>query len=329
MDLVVNTTAVALSSRGVRRYYAGVVRHLESSRRVQSLKPFAPQVLARPRELLLRGRRDALLWTPCQRGPLRAWHHIMTIQDCISIEHIYRNDWRLPVYRRLFDAMLVGAEAVVAISHATRAAILRNTRVPEAKIVVIQSGTDAMARPAPAQASMPAPETPFVLMVTNALPHKNTLAACVAFSRSRAHREGVALRVVGTLPAQARAACLAAGVRLHESASIDDDLLSALYAHCLFLLSPSLSEGLNLPIGEALAHGANVLCSDIDAHREFYAGGVRFFNPLREDAITAALDAALDTPGPWFAPDAWRPARTFADVAADYEALFRRIEAAA
>jgi len=323
MNLTVNASAVAGSSFGVRRYFAAVMQHLPWPGAIDSFSPGRWPRFERPRELLHRGRPDAVFWTPCQRGPLRAPHHVVTVHDCINVEYVHRNDWRLPIYRRLFNAILDGTERVVTISSATRDAVLRNYRIDESRITVIRSGRDAFARQGDERLIAEARAgRPYVLLVTNALPHKNNLAACEAFSRSSAPAQGLALRVVGSLPDDAREACRRHGILLEEHTRIDDAQLAAWYAGCRFLLSPSLAEGHNLPIAEALAQGANVLCTDIPVHREFYDGEVRFFEPGRMDAFVQALDAAVASDGPWFPANRGVVHRSFADVARDYAALF-------
>lgn len=323
MNLTVNAAAVAGSSFGVRRYFAAVMQHLPWPNAVDTFSPGRWPRLERPRELLYRGRADSIFWTPCQRGPLRAHHHVVTVHDCINVEYVHRDDWRLPAYLRLFNAILDGAERVVTISAATRDAVLRNYRIDESKISVIRSGRDAFARLRDVQIAAEARvDRPYVLLVTNALPHKNNLAACEAFARSCGPAKGLTLRVVGSLSDDAREACHRHGVVLEEHARINDAQLAAWYAGCRFLLSPSLAEGHNLPIAEALAQGANVLCTDIPVHREFYDGEVRFFEPDRPDAFIQALDAAITADGPWFTARRDAVHRSFADVAREYATLF-------
>lgn len=193
-----------------------------------------------------------------------------------------------------------------------------------AKITVIRSGCDVLvgsATTAPAPDMVQAAE-PFVLMVTNALPHKNSLAACRAYAHSRAAVDKVALRVVGQLPDAAREVCLRAGVHLQLHRHVDAPTLGAWYRQCRFLISPSLAEGHNLPVAEALQLGANVLCSDIPVHREFYDGQVLFFEPDRAASMEAAIDAALLRPGRWFDAPAQLDRRSFSHVAAEYRGLF-------
>jgi glycosyltransferase involved in cell wall biosynthesis len=324
VDLLINEAAVRRSSYGVQRYYARVLEHLAWPGQIATIPPGRWSSLERLRELLQPGRRDAILWTPCQRGPLRAPNHIITVHDCINIEYVYRDDWRRGAFRRLFNAILARAAHVVAISHATKAALLRNYRIEAERILVIQSGRDSL--PPRAEHVPPGEQhernaPPYVLMLSNTLPHKNITAACQAFAASRARSAGVALRVVGTLPELAERACRESGVQLELHGRVGDAQLTAWYEGCRFLLSPSLDEGHNLPVAEALALGANVLCSDIAAHREFYSGEVMMFDPHAVAAMTAAIDAALDKPGRW-PRAASAPRRSFADVAADYRSLF-------
>ena len=328
MDLIINGPAVALSSLGVRRYFSSVMHHLSWRGKVEIISSGRWRVLERPRELLRRGRDGAIFWTPCQRGPLRARNHVITVHDCINVEYVYRNDWRLPVYRQLFNQVLDGAAAVVAISRATRAALLRNYRVDEAKIRVIQSGydpLDASTTRSEGRHHSSTSEPPFILMVTNAFAYKNSVAACRALAQSRAARANVGLRVIGNLPAEAVEACERAGVRLEVRSGVPERELQESYERCLFLLSPSLAEGHNLPIAEALSAGANVLASDIDVHREYYTGCVSFFDPHEEAGIAAAIDAALERPGRWFDAACMRHGRSFAEVASEYEAVFESI----
>jgi glycosyltransferase involved in cell wall biosynthesis len=313
MDILLDAVAVARSSRGVRRYAKRVLAHLRWHGSVEPLHGFAvPSALERVYEMVRRGRPDAILWTPCQRGPLFARHHVVTVHDCISIEYTYRSDPRLGLYLRMMQRLLRHAEAVVAISHSTREAILRHFDLDTDKITVVQSGIDA---PIPSGATHgDVREESYVLLVTNPLPHKNALAACRGWLLSRAKREGIRLRVIGGLPYEALAMCEAANARVTVESEIDDGALASAYRECLFLLAPSLSEGHDLPVAEALAVGANVLCSDIDVHREFYTGRVRMFDPWHAEAIAVAIDDALDSSRPWF-HTAESVSRTFSDGA--------------
>jgi glycosyltransferase involved in cell wall biosynthesis len=326
MDLIINSTAALRSSLGVRRLFSGIMQHLEWPSEVSYTKAPRFGIPERVSELLQRGRKDAIFWSPSHRGPLDAHHHVVSVHDCINIEYVYRDDWRLPVFRRLFNVVLDRAEAIIALSNATRNAVLRNYKVDDSKIVVIPAGFELPDRltndlPAIKRDS----SRPFALMVTNSLAHKNTVGACRAFAKSRAAEKGVVLRVVGSIAPEASLICSSSGIELDLHDHIDDTTLMAWYKTCAFLFSPTLAEGYNLPVAEAIASDANVLCSDIPVHREFFDGRATFFDSASLDAMVEALNAAYERDGRWHRPPDSSRSRTFRDVAADYRSLFERI----
>lgn len=286
--------------------------------------------LDRLAELSSRGRADAILWSPSQRGPLRARRHVVTVHDCINVEYVYAGDWRLPALKWASQKLLGNAEVIVTISNATKHAVLRNYQVDPASIIVIQSPCQVgipedLTNGGLGSAQQALPDRPYVLMVTNSLPHKNTVRACSALARVGIAQQGIALLVIGSLPVDAVTVCREAGIDLRSGKHVSDATLRALYEGCLFLLSPSLDEGHDLPVAEAIALGGNVLCSDIPAHREFFEGLVEFFDPNDTDAMVAAVEHALMRVGRWF-PSVPRRARSWADVASDYQRLFSTIQ---
>ncbi len=83
-----------------------------------------------------------------------------------------------------------------------------------------------------------------------------------------------------------------AGRRFWWYTSADDAAIDFAYAHCRGLITASRVEGFNLPVVEALRHGAFVLASDLAVHREVaYAApaeGKSFFPP--GDAVALAAE---------------------------------------
>ena len=283
--------------------------------------------VARVAELLQMGRRDAIYWSPTHRGPLWAHHHVVSLHDCINVEYTYRNDWRLPAFRRMFNLVLANAQVVVALSRATKDAALRNYTLEESKIVVIPAGFDIPAETAHATAQAAYTGPPFILMLTNALPHKNTLRASRAFFGSIAPRNGYVLRVVGSLPPAALDLSGRDAAKIEVHGHVADAELRSWYQSAAFLFSPSLAEGYNLPVAEAIASGGNVLCSDIAVHREFFDGRAAFFDPVSEESMVEALNAAVMRAGTrWYPSASNSRLRSFKDMADDYRAVFRGIE---
>ncbi|QXQ06472.1 glycosyltransferase [Sphingosinicellaceae bacterium] len=328
MDLIVNGTAIAGSSLGARRYYAGVMANLDWPGHVEVA--VLTGKTARLREMFVRGRPDAIFWSPSHRGPLVARNHVVTVLDCINIEHVYRHDWRLPLLKAIFARLLDNARSVVCISNATRDAVLRNFDIDPAKAIVIAGPIDIEPRLAAGQIPENARQpNDFVLLVTNALPHKNTDRAGESFAASSARARGIGLKIVGSMAAPGLAACHDAGVRVERHSNVPDALLQHWVRHCRFVWSPTLAEGLNLPIAEALSLGADVLCSDIPVHREFYDGDVAFFDPLGIGAMVDALESAFDRPRGWHSGPSTRPRPGLRQVGRQYRDLFESLAASA
>lgn len=332
--LLINGVAVRNTSRGGRRYFAGVLKHLAWPDTVQFDEPAVTPRLQRIAELGRRGAKDSIYWTPNQRGPLLAHNHVVTVLDCINIEYTYRNDWRLPLIKGLTQLVLNNAVAITTISVATRNVLLSHYDVPAEKVLAIPGPVilddTAFSNPGEAASKSERPDpavsdAPFFLMVLNALPHKNSLNAVRAFIRSRAPATGISLRIVGDVTEQAKAEANAANVPLDIRSNINDATLGAWYRSCIALISPSFSEGLNLPIAEALGEGSEVICSSIPVHREFYNGCVSFFEPNDVDELVTLIDDFIlgraKLAGSWFAA----PRPDYAIVANRYCGLFNDI----
>jgi glycosyltransferase involved in cell wall biosynthesis len=70
-----------------------------------------------------------------------------------------------------------------------------------------------------------------------------------------------------------------------------------LYRHCRFSAFVSLAEGFGFPILESMAHGRDVLMSDLPVMREIAGGAYpgEFVDPLEVDSIAQGLSRLADT----------------------------------
>jgi glycosyltransferase involved in cell wall biosynthesis len=97
---------------------------------------------------------------------------------------------------------------------------------------------------------------------------------------------------------------------VHEISGLGDAELAKLIAGARALLSPSIIEGFNLPVAEALSMGTPVIVSDIPVHREL-AVGARLIDPLDGPAWSEAIETAarrelsLMSSSPPRAPRGW------------------------
>jgi glycosyltransferase involved in cell wall biosynthesis len=105
-----------------------------------------------------------------------------------------------------------------------------------------------------------------------------------------------ALSPAGTWAVQDYAAKAGVGANVRVTGHVSDDELVALYHACRLLFFPSLSEGLGLPLIEAMRCGAAVATSNRSAMPE-YAGPLSwYFDPEIPAAMARAITQALVEP---------------------------------
>jgi glycosyltransferase involved in cell wall biosynthesis len=94
---------------------------------------------------------------------------------------------------------------------------------------------------------------------------------------------------------------------VHEVSDISDCELATLVRGASALLSPSVAEGYDLPVIEALTLKTPVIASDIPVHRELAAGAATLIDPLDGGAWIAAIEAALrlNSRGPGYDAPTW------------------------
>lgn len=129
-------------------------------------------------------------------------------------------------------------------------------------------------------------------------------------------RAGVRLRVIGVEPETRRAtlATLADSLGVAESTSVTGrlsrDAFLEIVARSRVAVSCSRLEAFGLPVAEALALGAPLICSDIPAHRELMrrAGAGSHFVPHDSIDLSRRIASALEGAVPARmtpAPEAW------------------------
>lgn len=140
------------------------------------------------------------------------------------------------------------------------------------------------------------PEKPYFLAVGSIEPRKNLARLAQAFQIS-----GLATDFDLVLVGRQAWGDLPQGVK--AVGAVSDGELKGFYEKSQALFVPSLYEGFGLPVGEALALGTPVYCSDLEVFREVAGSNANYFDPLDVDSIVSSLiKAALLKPSDRLAP---------------------------
>jgi glycosyltransferase involved in cell wall biosynthesis len=241
---------------------------------------------------------------------LRAHHAVITIHDLAPLrwpEHYLRlpharlgHLWEYSLARR--------ADAVIAVSEATKRDVIERLHVPEERIVVIPEAVDASFAPPPRARALALVrvrfglDAPYVLYVGQFDPRKNMDGLIAAFARAAERHKGLRLVVAGDLGKlasflhDALARGRAPRDRVVLAGHVSDSELAALYAGAECLLHAALLEGFGLTPLESLAAGTPVVGLRAGAVEEVVGDVGVLVDPARPDALGDALVAYLDDP---------------------------------
>ncbi|HMV69050.1 MAG TPA: glycosyltransferase family 4 protein, partial [Myxococcota bacterium] len=187
------------------------------------------------------------------------------------------------------------ADAVVAVSEATRERLLELGWSPD-RVAVIRAGVDT-SRFTPGPASLDHIGPARLLCVSRLVPEKGIELAIEAV-RELAPRRRVELVIVGAAPDPAwlaRVRIAAAGLPVHFETDVDDT--ASWYRGCDVVLFPTLvREGLGLVALEAMSAGRPVVHSDDPAVMEATAGLGLAFPRGDVRALVARIEQLLDEP---------------------------------
>lgn len=200
-----------------------------------------------------------------------------------------------PVARALLkfnERVAARADLVLAVSEALARDL--ESRYPGLEVQVVRNGLTPPSRPpAAAVRAMGLEAGAYVLFVGRLLPEKGLHVLIDAFGRLE-HDADLAVvgegRYTGSYVRSLRGV---AGERVRFLGARSGGELDALYEHARLFVAPSLHEGFNLTVLEAMSHGVCVVASDIDAHAEVLGGAGLLFRSGDPAALAEAMDRAL------------------------------------
>ena len=232
---------------------------------------------------------------------------VVTIHDVIPLHAAGRLPTRRAqlIYRLLLHRALRHAAGVLTPSEAAAADLRSHCAVRGDRLWVTPYASDDRFKPASPKAvaamrgRLGLPER-YVLCVGTQKPHKN-LEMLVQAWRAVAGRDAGAAclalaggSAAGPRTVQPRDTADATSDRVRWVGDVSEGDLPALYTGARFVVQPSLLEGFGLPVLEAMACGAPVLCAQTPALTEVTGGAALLFDPTSVSACSAALRRALE-----------------------------------
>jgi len=261
-------------------------------------------------------RLDADLYhTPYYLMPYRPGQPtILTVHDLIPLLLPDRSTMRARLLFRWTMAMaLRAADSVIAVSETTRRDLLTRFHIPPCRVVTIPEAVDPtfFVRP-PAEVSAlrrkyGLPER-YILYLGSNKPHKNLVRLVEAWAlvtkrgtRDTEHGSRTTLVIAGAWDprypeSRERAESLGLG-NIRWLGPVPESDLPALYTGATVFVFPSLYEGFGLPVLEAMACGAPVICSNVSSLPEVAGDAAVTFTPTDPGAIADALDRVLNDAG--------------------------------
>lgn len=209
--------------------------------------------------------------------------------------------------RRIVPAMIGRADRVITVSKYTKNDIVRLIGYPSDKIDVIYSGIDTSLYSEQARApamrrlqDLHGLDQPFFVYLSRLEhPAKNHVRLIEAFERFKSTEDSPHQLVLagadwnGADTIRRRVARSKYKEHIHLLGFTPRESLPLLYSACDLMIYPSLFEGFGFPILEAMACGANVICSNTSSMPEIASDLAITFDPYSVDDIRAKIEAGL------------------------------------
>ena len=173
--------------------------------------------------------------------------------------------------------------------------VISFAHVKPEKITVTLESADKITVPAEEFSMLK--NSPFVMYVGRALPHKNLQRLIDAFEILKQSHPDLKLVFVGKkdqLIERHLAYASKRGVKdVLATGYVSEGQLRWLYEHTACYCFPSLSEGFGLPALEAMCHGAPVASSNASCLPEVSEDAAHYFDPLDVDDMAAKINEVL------------------------------------
>ncbi len=228
---------------------------------------------------------------------------VTTIHDVIEFRRNEFGDTKLSLRHRLSRVYRMGvlprvarlSDAIITVSEYSRRDIAQVLKVPPEKIKVIYEAptiSDVSLYDFEKTCFLLGIPPKYIFALGAVDKRKNTARLLEAYRwlRSQTNTD-VALVVAGIEKPEFFAPLAGEGVLLFGF--LPDEVIAALYRHAVFFVYPSLYEGFGLPVLEAMACGAPVLCSGTTSVAEVAGEAALKFDPTSVSDLVAKMNQLL------------------------------------
>ncbi len=249
-------------------------------------------------------------FSPYYKAPIFApCPTIVTIHDLIPVcfQDYTRGFGRVyaPTFRAWAAFLARRAAAIITDSEYSKAELVRFLKLPPERVHTIPIGVGGEFRPTPQSGTLTAMAVgygiskPYLLCISNFLPHKNLSRLVDAFcSLPGSLRTSAQLVLAGVPgghgPARPVKWMVFDRPGVVTPGFIADEDLPMLYAGAIGLVCPSLAEGFGLPVLEAMACGTPVICARAGALPEVAGDAALYVDPLNTANIAEGLGRILE-----------------------------------
>ncbi len=256
-----------------------------------------------PLYLRLKGVGDTLVWNPSNIGAPHIPNQIITLHD-LSFHHYPQFFSRVFRYKHQLSCALTlpWVRGLTTVSHTVKGEIEQKYPRLRGRINVVYNGVSEKFSPqsathlAAVRLKYQLPDR-FFLTVGSLDPRKNNKALIRAYVDSGLFAQtGIHLVLAGgkfsTFNEDPEFTELLQSPGIVHLGYVADEDLPSLYSSCHTFIFPSIYEGFGIPLIEALACGAPVICSDIPVFREIGKDLVTYFPINSPEALIASLRVA-------------------------------------
>ncbi|NLT69822.1 MAG: glycosyltransferase family 4 protein [Verrucomicrobiaceae bacterium] len=249
--------------------------------------------------------RDAVLFSPCNTGPLALRRQLVVMHDAAV--------WDYPdgfsasfghLYRRLLPRLARRAALVATVSEFSRARLAPRLGLPEEDILVLGNAVGEAFSPGNEESGENPEDAPSLLCVGSMDPRKNIprlVRAWLDLKTARRIPDNAVLKIIGgTNPKNFAALPRVEDASVEWLGRVDDEALIRRYREAAAFIYPSYYEGFGLPPLEAMACGCPVLLSRAASLPEVGGpafapedprseGAALYFDPFNEADIGDAI----------------------------------------